>query len=79
MRGVAQTSVTLLAHVGEGDAPTYITDKSTNGFVCVRYVDESQFATAGPDWLEFVMSSRIIPRKSIILDIFGENGTACII
>ena len=54
-------------------------NKSTNGFVCVRYVDESQFATAGPDWLEFVMSSRIIPRKSIILDIFGENGKACII
>jgi len=26
---------------------------------------------------DFVMNSRIIPRKSIILDTFGENGKAC--
>jgi len=49
--GVAQTSVMLLTHI---DTPPYFTDASTDGLVCIHYVEESEF-TAGPDWLEFVM------------------------
>ncbi len=74
--GVAQTMVTLVAHIGEGDAPPFIADASTNGFVCIRCVEESQFTTVGPDWLNFVMK-KIIPRKSIVLDMFGESGKTC--
>lgn len=72
-RGVAQTQVCLLVHVGDSGAPRYIQDQSTDGFVCIRYVEESQFTAAGPDWLKFVMKT-VIPKKSTILDIYGESG-----
>ena len=71
--GVAQTRVSLVAHIGEGAAPPFIKDPSTNGFVTIRYVEESQFTSDGPDWMNFVMK-RLIPRRSTILDIYGHSG-----
>ncbi len=52
----------------------YITGDTTNGFVCIQYVEELQFTSAGrPGWLDFIMKT-IVPKKSIILDVFGESG-----
>ncbi len=70
---MAQTKVSLVAHVGKGEAPEYIQDATTDGFVCMRYLDESQMSGVGPDWLDFIMKT-VVPRKSIVLDLYGESG-----
>lgn len=62
----------LVAFVGEGPVPSYIED-STDGFVTVRVLEESQFDFEPSDWLSFVFK-KLSPHKSTVLDIFGMNG-----
>ncbi len=71
--GVAQTKVSLMAHDGKGEAPEYIQDATADGFVCMRYLDESQISGVGPDCLDFIKNT-IVPTKSIVLDLYGDNG-----
>ena len=72
--GVAQTATVSVSYVGSGEVPEFIGDPSTNGFVCTRYmnVEESQFGTMGPDWLNFML--KMVPTGSHVLDIYGSYG-----
>ena len=70
--GVAQTRVALVAFVGDDPVPSYIED-STDGFVTIKVLDESQFDSEPSDWLSFVFK-KLSPHKSTVLDIFGMNG-----
>lgn len=70
--GVAQTRVALVAFVRDDPVPSYIED-STDGFVTIRVLDESQFDSEPSDWLSFVFK-KLSPHKSTVLDIFGMNG-----
>ena len=67
---VAHTNVSLVAHMGEDGAPPYFVDPSTNGYsVCGRvtiYCHSTRLAQ--------LHHERLILRKSIILDIYGESG-----
>ena len=46
-----------MSYIGSDEIPEFIWDPSTDGFVCTRYmnVEESQFGTVGPDWLNSML------------------------
>ena len=61
-----------LCTITTGPVPSYI-EHSTDGFVTIRVLEESQFDSEPSDWLSFVFK-KLSPHKSTVLDIFGLNS-----